>query len=204
MTRLDWGNLPKNYERGVDRGVLYFPVNEYAAWDGLISVQEQTQQSKGAPRWFDGVVYSIDQDIADFSARIDAYTYPYMLEDHILALHTGQTLSATAYETSPFGFTYRTERLDGYKIHLVYNIIATMDAISHSTLDSDINLKPFSFTFHTTPIDFPNARPTSHVYIDTTIATKEHVFELEKILYGSEESYPRFPQPTELLTLFNS
>lgn len=204
MTRLRWTALPNNYERGVDRGVLYFGQNEYSVWDGLVSVQEQATQSQGRPRFFDGVVYSIDQEIADFQASVEAITFPYMLEDHVLALGDGLTYGATSYETRPFGFTYRTERQGGYKIHLVYNIIATIETIEHQTLSSEATLTPFRFTLHTTPESVPGGRPSSHLYADTTIASPEHIFQLEKILYGSEDTSPRWPSVQNLVDLFSN
>lgn len=206
MTRLTWHDLPRDYEKGVDHGVLYFGDHQKEAviWNGLINVREQTEQSAGAPRYFEGIPYLLEQEIADYQASVDAYVYPYMLEDHVLAMVDGRTLVAEAPETQPFGFTYRTKKLDGYRIHIVYNIVATIENVTHATLTDQTNLTPFTFTFHTTPVDIPGARPSAHLIVDTTEADESALFEVEKMLYGSDETHPRFPSVSDLMAVFSS
>lgn len=204
MTRLEWETLPRNYETGIDRGVLYFDERESIPWDGLVRVQEQVAQSTGNPLYFDGVCYNLEQEISDYVASVEAFIYPYMLEDHILALCDGRTLTADNSASSVFGFSYRTTVLDGYHIHLVYNVTATVNDYAYESLTTDPSLKPFNFTFNTTPVQVPGARPTAHLVIRTPEINESKLFEIEKILYGSESSYPYFPSVDAVVDLFNS
>lgn len=207
MTRLDWESRDRLYHYGVDRGVLYFGTQENqeaVVWNGLVSVGEQVTESRGNPLYFDGICYTIEQEISDYQASIEAFVYPYMLESHLLALGDGRSFYGDERELMPFGFTYRTHFGEGYLIHLVYNITAVLDGVVHNTLSDRSNLNPFRFTFHTTPVNVPNCRPTGHLIIDTNEADISKVFELEKILYGSEFTKAYFPTADELVDLFTS
>lgn len=204
MTRLTWTPIEREYETGLDRGVLYFGQNEAVAWDGLVRVQEQTTPSVGAPLYFDGVCFNLEQEISDYAAKVEAYIYPYMLDDHILAMMDGRTLVGDLLELMPFGFTYRTRYGSGYRIHLVYNIVASVESINNETIGQTVQLTPFAFTFNTNPVEIPGAKPTSHIYVDTTEADEGLVFQLENLLYGSDETHPRFPTVDEVVSLFAS
>lgn len=202
MVRLNWDQYPKRYESGIERGVLYFDNYEHAVWNGLVRVQEFNEQSSGSLNYFDGLAYSMRQEIEDYAAVVEAFTYPYILDDHILALCDANSLVATQGEMKPFGFTYRTNTSHGYKLHLVYNITATVDDITRDTISDDMNLVPFSFNFYTTPVDIPGLRPSAHLLIDSSQADEGHLHELENILYGSDTTSPRFPTVTEVIAIF--
>lgn len=204
MSKLDWLNALKDYQQGVDRGVLYFGENDAFAWDGLISVTEDSSESDTKPLYFEGVLVNLDQDVSDYKATVEAFIYPYMLGDYVVGLSDGGTLSGTLAENQPFGFTYRTMTAHGYRLHLVYNVVATIDNITYSSLDDRVDLNPFTFDFYTTPTDVPNARPSSHIFIDSTETSPGILMEVESILYGSETTSPRFPTVAELVELFTN
>lgn len=204
MTRLDWSNAFRDYSVGVDRGVLYFAQNEAVVWDGLVSVSEEGQSGNARPMYFEGVLFNLRQEVSDYTAKIEAFTYPYFLEDAILALTDTRTLVGLKADNEPFAFSYRTMTAAGYEIHIVYNIVATMDNVSHRTLAEEIELEPFSFTFHTTPKAIDIAKPTSHFIIDTARANENAVFEIEKLLYGSDTTSPRLPSVSTLIDIFSA
>jgi hypothetical protein len=202
MTRLSWNALPRRYHRGVDRGVLYFADDEVTVWDGLIQVEQRHENSTNKPLYFEGVIYTFQQETPDFTLGVQAFTFPYMLEDHILALTDGRTLVGTFAENQPFGFTYCSQTNDGYRIHLIFNNVATIDDMLFETVNDSPDLNPFGFTFYTTPVLVPGAKPSSHLIIDSTDANIYAVEAVEKILYGTDESSPRFPTVDELLKVF--
>lgn len=204
MTRLDWSAAFRNYGIGVDRGVLYFAQGEVIPWDGLVRVSEQGHTGSGRKVYFEGILTSIEQETAEYKAKVEAFTYPYFLEDSILALTDTRTLINYKEDDELFGFTYRTMTADGYIIHIVYNIVATIGNISHASLDQDMDLEPFEFTFHTTPVAVEGAKPTSHFMIDTSLANEESVFEIEKLLYGSDTSSPKLPSISTILDIFKA
>lgn len=204
MTRLDWDGYPSVWAAGLDRGVLYFADGESVVWNGLIGVKENTTPSAGRPLYFDGICYNLEQELVDYSADIEAYVYPYMLEDHILALCDARTLIGEVPVTKPFGFTYRTKTSNGYKLHLVYNVTATIDTMVYNTLFDGVNPTTFNFKFNTIPEKVDTARPTSYFVIHSPEAGISRMYEIEKILYGSENSRPYFPPVEDLVALFNA
>lgn len=204
MTRLDWSGAFRNYEAGVDRGALYFGNNEALPWDGLVSVSENSESGNNRKVYFEGILANVQQESSTYVAKVEAFTFPYLLEDSILALTDARTLVNHKDDDEPFGFTYRTMTANGYVIHIVYNVVATIGDIRHQTLDQDMDLEPFEFTFYTTPTEVLGAKPTSHFMIHTDLANEAAVFEIEKILYGSDTSSPRFPAVSTILDIFKA
>lgn len=208
MTKLEWDVGQRRYEEGVDRGVLYFAERESVVWDGLIGVDENPNVSRPTPLYFDGIVYNMQQETPEPTLTVRSFTYPYMLEDHVLGLTDGRTLVGTLEENQPFGFTYRSMTNHGYKIHLVYNVVATIDSVLYTTVNESASMEPFSFTLHTSPVHVQNpklekrANPSSHLFVDTGEANVYAVAEVERILYGAEDSQPRFLYPSELIDIF--
>lgn len=203
MARLDWSSLPKDYDAGVDRGVLYFGEREFVSWNGLVTVEERIIGIDPKPLYFDGIVYNLRQGIPDFTAAVEAFSYPYMLEEHILAMCDTRVNVGTRNDVEPFHFTYRVGTNSGYKIHLAYNVVAIFEGYEYETINASNNLSPFSFTFHATPEEVPQARPTAHFVVDSTKANPAFLKNLEDFLYGSEYSSPKFPSVPELIGLFS-
>lgn len=202
MVRLDWDNAFRAYEAGIDRGVLYFG-EEAITWEGLVSVTEEAPVSDLTPLYFEGLIANFSQQLEDYSATIEAFVYPYILDDVILALTDTRTLVSTVKDDDmPFGFTYRTTGNDGsYKIHIIYNVISVVEIITRATIDDSLDLEPFVFKFYTTPIDVPGCRPTAHFVLDTAVASPSVVFRVEEILYGTPIFNPRLPAISELIEL---
>lgn len=201
MTRLEWNPIAKSYEYGIDRGVLYFG-KEFIVWNGLTSVEEARLSNPPRSLYFEGITYSLVQSQTDYTAGVEAFTYPYLLESHILAMCDTRTNVGDANDGEFFNFTYRTRTMSGYKIHLVYSIAATFDGYSYETISMNQNLEPFSFTFYATPVDVPNARASAHFVVESERASPNVLSALEDILYGSETSSPRFPSVEDLISLF--
>lgn len=202
MARLDWSTTFREYESGVDRGVLYFGLKEFVAWNGLTSVEERLIGIEPKPLYFDGIVYNLRQGEPDFTAGIEAFAYPYLLEEHILAMCDTRINVGTRNDVEPFHFTYRVMNNNGYKIHLVYNVVATFEGYIYETINASNSLTPFTFTFHATPEVVANAKPTAHFVVDTAKADPDIVENLEDILYGSDTSTPGFPTVEHLVDIF--
>lgn len=217
MTQLEWGNLAKRlYEAGVDRGVFYPRLGNGIAWDGLVSVTEDVDDTTQEVTYFDGETVQNRLTLGDYKATVEAVTYPDEFDeyngyvDHLLF----------EQERKSFDFSYRTLIGDpiegvefGYKLHLVYNALAEPSQTTYATLDNQIGMTAFSWGISTTPPELPDVvepfyggvRPSSHLVIDSAQVYPGVLTAIENVLYGSDGGeLPRMPLLAEVLTIFES
>lgn len=194
MTRLEWGQGPRLFDLGVDRGVLYLD-NTAVPWNGLVSVDEKASGLVNADYYFEGNRLHVSQETGDFEARISAFTYP-----DVFGEYNGYSERKT-YQR--FGFSYRTQHGDGHKLHLVYNVLVRNDTRSWDTLTNAANPSLFQWDISAAAIPVPGASPAARLIME--VPSDEYVFaQLEDILYGSETTEPRLPDPEELVSLYES
>lgn len=204
MAKLNWGaNGERIYGAGVDRGVLYPSVGPGVAWNGLTSVDEAPSASDPFVRYIDGVPFRTQKLNDSFAATINAYMYPQEFE-----VHDGFDTRATGQKREPFGFSYRTTWVDDndnvhYKIHLVYNALATPSKKTYDSEGEDVEIADFSWDITTTPMEIPSAGVSAHLIIDTSKAYSWTLEALENILYGDDDTEPRLPSPEEVLAIFD-
>lgn len=191
MTRLEWGKQPRLYEEGVDQGVLY-SGGTGVPWNGLVSVNEKEGGDTDTEHYLDGVRTVITQNLSEFAATIEAYTYPDEFEEY-----SGYSESVSGKR---FGLSYRTAFGDGYKIHLVYGAAVVPSARSWSTLNESPDLSTFAWDISATPVPILGASPGSHLILDTR-ESPDVTEAIEDVLYGSSTSEPRLPNPQEVIEL---
>lgn len=206
MTKIVWDQAGSRlFEVGVDRGVFYPSTGNGFAWNGLSSVTETIKDANETIHFIDGTKFVNQLTIGDFSAAIQAYTYP-----DEFAEYDGYGDDGFTYQKrKTFNLSYRTrvgDDLSGpdnaYKLHLVYNCLASPVSSDYATNGNSIDPTMFSWTISTTPIAIPNARPTAHIVIDTTRAYSGVVSAIEDILYGVDGIDPRFPGIEEIIQIF--
>jgi len=199
MTKLVWGSPGEvNYEFGVDRGVFYTKNGIGYSWSGLVSVKETTEGADQKLIYIDGVGHEQQISLGDFAASVDAITYPEAFEpyDGYSDIYSGQGRRS-------FDFSYRTMQAGGhYKIHLVYNALATPSQRNNASLNNTPEIELFSWQFSTRPEMVPGALASSHFVVDTTQVNPGLISALEERLYGNAASNPDMPTVTELLAIF--
>lgn len=211
MTALAWDQVgDRLFQTGVDRGVLYLQDGTAVVWNGLTGVDESSVGELKSS-YFNGLKYLEYLAPGDFSGSIKAFTYP----DELNSL-TGivDALPGLSYYNQPsrsFHLSYRTKLGDdivgdelGYKIHILYNILANPDDVSYSTKSENVDAIEFSWSLSGLPVIITGHRPTSHVSIDSTKATSGHLSSVEDRLYGTVSADPDLPTIAELATLFAS
>lgn len=211
MTRLTWGAaIDRTVEGGVDRGVLYVGSNPGVAWTGLTAVDESPSGGEVRSRFIDGQNYRNYATGEKFAGTISAFYSPAEFDvcDGSVAVAYG--LSMRGQKRMPFGLSYRTLIGNpangfehGYKIHLVYNALASPSLRNYNSLGSDAELTELSWTFVTKPVGIPTARPSAHLVIDSTEASSAVLSRIEEILYGTNEFAPRLPSATEVYEIFD-
>lgn len=196
-----WDEQGKHYyETGIDHGVLY-PMTEGAyekgvAWNGLTSVSESPEGAEVSAIYADNIKYLNLMSAEDFKGTIEAYTYP----DEFAECDGSANLSGIAGITigqqtrKKFGVCYRTkvgndEDADkGYKIHIVYNCLASPSERSYETVNDSPEAITFSWEFSTTPVTVTGHKPTANVIVDSTKLDDTKLALLEAALYGTDDT----------------
>jgi hypothetical protein len=211
MATLVWDEVGKRiYQAGVDRGVLYLHDGTVAVWNGLTNVEESSN-SELKVFHLDGVKYLEKLIPGDFSGKLTAFTYPEEFDaiNGIAGFSPGLT-----YHNQPaksFNLSYRTqigndlEGIEyGYKIHILYNVIANPDPYSFDTAqDSGAQPIEFGWTLTGTPPKMIHKfRPTVHVSIDSRTTPPDVLQMIESKLYGTDVSGASLPSLQELSEYF--
>ncbi|HMT68918.1 MAG TPA: hypothetical protein PKD16_02085 [Saprospiraceae bacterium] len=188
MGRLDWASIPSGYEVGVSNAVLY-SEGEGLAWNGLMQVDEGASGTQNLDTYFDGRRLVIIQEIGDFEASVQAFTYPDELEEPGI---------------QRFGLSYRTQHSAGDKIHIVYNALFKPPDQKWSSVGATISPSIFAWSLQASAVNIPGARPSSRLIIDTADTSPELVELIEGWLYGTPTTDPRLPDPEELVDIFEA
>lgn len=212
MAELVWGSIGERYfETGVDRGVLFPTSGDGVAWNGLISVSEAPTGGEPRPYYLDGFKYLNLATSEEFAATLDAFSAPEEFDkcDGTASIHNG--LFITQQKRESFGLSYRTRignDVDGadhgYKIHLVYNALASPSSRSHTTINDSPSPITFSWGITTAPPAITGFKPSAHFVIDSRKTPKSVLALIEGVLYGSTSTNSRLPDVEELMALFES
>lgn len=209
MSRIVWDQAGSRlYETGLDRGVLYLSDKSGVPWNGLTGVDENFSDDSTDPQYFDGVKYLDLPSIGNFVAKLSAFTYPDEFMEYEGSLDLGNGLSIDDQAPKSFGLSYRTIVGNdtegdgyGYKIHVLYNLLAVPDNKTHSSLNDKPSPLEFSWTLNSIPAEVTNYRPTAHVIVDTRLLPEPIVQDIENVLYGDVNTDPRLPTIDELIDI---
>lgn len=207
MTQLVWGQEDqKHYETGVDHGVLYIGSNPGVVWNGLISVNESSESSEASSYYLDGIKYLDRIAPRDFQAKIDAFSVPPEFAECVGERTPRPGFILTRQPRLRFGLTYQT-RVDGdvgYKIHLVYNALASPTGRSYISKSSSPSLSTFSWDIDAIPEPSTTHRPTAHYIIDSTKINSYVLTDLESFLYGNAVKLPKLPTQEQAHDIINN
>lgn len=216
MAVLTWDGIgDRFYETGVDHGVLYIPdtvTGDYdngVAWNGLVSVTESPTGAESNKQYADNIVYVNLISAEEFEATLEAFTYPeeWNQFDGLATPQAGVYVGQQARKT--FGLSYRTrigndlEGDDhGYKLHLVYGLVASPSEKGYTTVNDSPEPITFSWELTSTPVPVTGLRPTSILTIDSRTVAPADLTALEVLLYGAVATDPALPTPDEVIALF--
>jgi hypothetical protein len=204
MTRLVWGlESEKRYETGTDRGVLYPPDAPGVVWNGLTNVEESFIGGEVTPFHYDGIKYLDFVAPRHYQAVLTAYSAPEEFQQFVGRKAMSPGFIITRQPRVQFGLSYRTkiEPNRGYKIHLVYNALASPNSRSHSSLNADAVADTFSWRIDAVPPLSDTHRPSAHFIFDSTKTDPMSMAIIESILYGTDDSDPRLPLFEDLVDI---
>lgn len=208
---ITWDALnERQYQYGLDRGVLYIPGKPPTPWNGLLSVDEGSAPGDTEVMYRDGVPYLADVDASDFSAKITAMFYP---DEFSECLGMPQMIDGFYIDNQKpkrFNLSYRTligsggtDDPFGYQIHLIYNAVPSIGSRSRRTMGSEIETTDFTFDLACTPVRVGGFRPSSHFVIDTRTMDADQVRAMEGALYAKTEQEWPIPTVAELIMIIN-
>lgn len=210
MATLVWDKLDERlYQLGVDRGVLYLEDGTAVPWNGLTGIEESSDNEVKVFA-LDGVRYLVNFTPGDFSAKLKAITYPEEFDEVNGIAKSSPGFSFHNQPAKSFGLSYRTRVGNGlqgsdfgYKIHILYNIIADPESIGYTTLqDSSVQPIELTWTLTGTPPKVKGYRPSVHISIDSTKIPSDLLTLIESTLYGTETTQPSLPPIEEIAEYF--
>jgi hypothetical protein len=209
MVALIWDKLGERfYEAGVDRGVFYPKVGAGVAWNGLVSVTDKISGGEHAPIYLDGKKTEDLIRHEDFQAIVEAFSAPagFLVCDGFKSIAPG--LYVTQQPRVSFGFSYRTfigndvkQNEYSYKIHIVYNVMASPTDRTNKTLSESTELSTLKWTVDAVPPAATAWKPSAHLVIDTSLITSSKRIALENLLYGTSSTNPSLPTQSAVVAL---
>ena len=231
MAKIVWDKTGERmYETDIDHGVLY-PIqtggvyNKGVAWNGLSAVTESPSGAEPSPIYADNIKYLNLMSAEDFGGTIEAYTSPDEFAECDGSVEIAPGVFAGQQSRKLFGLCYRTilgNDIDsndhGYKLHLVYNCLASVSEKGYTTVNDSPEAITLSWEFSTTPVEITmliegkKVKPTAILTFDSTKVDADKLAKLEEILYGKDPTEPegadgvdpRLPFPDEVIQLMTS
>lgn len=211
MTVLAWDEAgSRQYQTGIDRGVLFVPDGDAVPWNGLVSITE-TVDREIKSYYTDGVKYLDKHVPGSYEAKLSVYTYPDEFEDLLGISPFAPGVFLHDQRAKPFNLSYRTGLGNdllgsdlGYRIHILYNVTASQGSSAIATLSASPAVSAIEFTLKGVPTNMWGIRPTSHISLDSTSIDPELLGDIEELLYGTEAADPALPDMVDLLALIET
>lgn len=212
MTRLTW-NAPgaRVYEYGVDRGVLYTKSGKIAPWNGIKSIDQKPTGAEVSTFYLDGEKVNQSIENEEMTVTLTAFASPREFDECDGMVDLGKGLYVDAQPRAMFDLSWRsrvgndTEGPDyAYKIHLLYNCLASPTGRKNATTGKEIEPDEFAWEITTFPERFPGQKASAHYSIDSRRMDKYILKRIEDILYGTAFKAPRMLTMAELKEFFRT
>ena len=215
MGKLEWDkNGEHRYETGIDHVVLYKNNTNAYAWNGITKITENPSGAEPKILWANNRKYMTLMSVEQLGLTIEAYTYPDEFRDCIGKTEISPGVIIGQQEREHFGLSYRTLIGNdesgndfGYKIHLVYNCLASPTEENHSSTNDSPDISPFSWEVDTTPVEVGNYYLTSALTFSSTDLKKAGMVNvlrgIEDVLYGTSKTRAYLPSVSQVMDLID-
>lgn len=215
MAKLVWDAPGERlYETGVKNVVLYqrdsagdYPLG--VAWNGVISITESPSGAEATALYADDIKYLNLISAEEFGATIEAYTYPKAFAECDGSIEAQTGVMIGQQPRKPFGLAYKTVlgndtegNAHGYKLHLIYNALASPSEKSYSSINDSPEAATFSWELTTSPEAATGMSPTAVITIDSLTADPTMLAAFELVLFGDVATNPHLPLPDEVIAAF--
>lgn len=202
MAILTW-NSDNRYETGIDSGVFYPMGEPGVAWNGLRSVTNGYDGSETNSYHVDGIQYLTVIGNRNYQAKVQAFSAPREFLSYLGYQQVIPGFILTGQPKPRFNFSFRTGiGISEYKIHLLYNVLATPTFRTAETMSDSIEATNLEWTFDATPEFIPRFQASAYLVIDSSIVDPDVLRSLEDLLYGTDITDPTFPSIGVLIDLF--
>lgn len=213
--KLEWDKVGERYyETGVKKGVLYPQVNgaypKGVAWNGLINFNLSPSGAEPSPMYADDIKYLNLMSAEEMGATVECYTYPEEFEACDGSAEIVPGVSIGQQTRQAFGMSVVTTvgndtKLNdyGYKIHILYNALASPSEKGYNTINDSPEAITFSYELSTTPVAVEGFKPTASLTIDSTKVDADKLKALEDVLYGTDNAEARLPLPDEIISIIS-
>lgn len=211
MTRVTWDDVgSRHYTTGLDRGMLYDTTGPGETWDGLISVDQSTS-TKIESIYYDGSKLNDIAILGEYEGSITAYRYPDSFEAYQgVTEEFREGTFVTGQNLRTFNLSYRSHHGDDvtglsyYRIHIVYNVTAIPQDVTHNTISDDIDAIEFKWDITAVPERISGIRPSAHIILDSKTMNPLLLSDVEDILYGYDAAEATMPSMRALLSLLET
>ena len=221
MSKLVWDAVGDHfYETGCRKGVLYpiasngIAYDTGVVWNGLTSVSVSPSGGDSNPIYADNMKYLDLYGAIDWGATINTYVFPDEFAECAGYEQAGTGLTISGQDRKPFGFSFQSivgndtmRNKYGYKIHLIFNAMATPSEHAYNTVNDSPEAEEMSFEITTTPVDVSiegkSYDPVAYMFVESRKAG-DKLPPLEEALYGGDTSAKtaHLPTPTEVIGMF--
>lgn len=159
--------MANRYQYGLDRGRLFVDNGPSLPWTGLAQVEDKRLDTTTTPLYDDGVKYDILSTPIATGLKVVCYSYPSALDSV-----TGFRLDSFGilYDEQPLGFfsfAYRIMTEKGYKIVVIFNVMASPSNLASVTMDTKVDPQQFTFDGECVPT-IVNGRRVARMEFDST------------------------------------
>lgn len=198
MTQLVWDQVgDRQFETGIERGVIYpyLPGPVAVPWSGLVQVTESP--GRELKEYFQDGVKVFQRLVGGaYSAKIQAITYPSVIDDLMGNPSLAPGVNLHDQQEAELALTYRTrignqdQGTDyAYTLHYITGLAINPSDISFQTIADQPSPNAFEFTL-TGVQGYSNNRKTSHISVDSRLVDPAKLAQFEAFLYGTETDDP--------------
>lgn len=212
MSRITWDERGERlYETGIDRVVIY-RSNTAEGWNGVTAVNEGPSGGEASKLYADNGVYLSRTNAEEAGLTVEAFDYPESFESALGRTQPKPGVFIEQQDRKHFGLCYRSligndtaGNKFGYIINIAWDCLASPSEQNHETVNDSADIDPNSWEITITPVNCDGHDPTSILRINSVkmskAGLKNVLWDIENILYGTDETNPRIPSISELLEL---